>query len=96
VNDYLENVLEYLSKTNGLALLVDQPWNRIAIMKFRLGSTRAGSSFVVATTECIPLLLLQSLLHEVAQTELRELGDPPSAQTSHDAYKDDIVSHEHP
>jgi hypothetical protein len=28
VDDYLENLREYLSNTNGLGLLVDQPWNR--------------------------------------------------------------------
>jgi hypothetical protein len=28
VDDYLGNIREYLAKTNGIAILVDQPWNR--------------------------------------------------------------------
>lgn len=28
VDDYIENILEYLQKSNGLAILVSQPWNQ--------------------------------------------------------------------
>ncbi len=28
IDDYLDNIIEYLENTNGYAILVDQPWNR--------------------------------------------------------------------
>lgn len=59
VDDYLGNVLEFLSNSEGVAVLVDQPWNRDRKELEPLISS--GRAFVAASLDYVPALIRETL-----------------------------------
>lgn len=59
VDDYLGNVLEFLSNSEGVAVLVDQPWNRRREDLKPL--IESGRAFVAASLDSVPDLVGKAL-----------------------------------
>jgi len=59
VDDYLGNVLEFLSNSDGVAVLVDQPWNRER--KELEPLIKNGRALVAASLDSVPALVGQAL-----------------------------------